>query len=212
MRATARGARTREPRPGTSCRGPSHTAPRLSLRSSQSYREQAQNVRPADGVPAAQVAAGQRAIPGQFLLGELLPAAVLDLDPGQRGAEGGEGQLDLGHRRGEVPRHDEPDGRLPDEHLAPVELGAVLPGLEDPATRAPLEGHVPDLILPGRERSDRPPDADGVHERVEGVPLVAADQYRLPDRWPTQRRHRPRYPALVVLCHTRTLSISPAIL
>src|SRR4029077_13187397 len=133
--------------------------------------------------------------------------AVLDRDPGQRRTEGGERQLDLGHRGGQVPGYDEPSGRLPDEYLAPIELGAVLPGLEDPSARAPLERHVPDPVLPDRERRDRPPDGDGVHERVERVPLVAADQHRLADRRPAQRRHRPRYLALAVLRHARTLSI-----
>src|ERR1017187_9537476 len=72
-----------------------------------------------------------------------------------------------------------------------------------PRSASVLSCHVPDLALPGRERRDRPPDAEGPDERVERVLPVAADHDGLPNRWPAQRC----YPSCTghlsdtVLCH-----------
>ena len=54
----------------------------------------------ATAVGAGGVAAGQRAVLGQLLVGHRLPAAVLDRHPGQGRAERGEGELRASGRRG----------------------------------------------------------------------------------------------------------------
>jgi len=88
--------------------------------------------------------------------------------------------------------------------------GALRPGAGSPgrcaaypAAAALLECHVPDPAFSGRERIDRPPDADDPDKGVKGVLLVAANQHRLPDRRPTQHRDGARYLTLVVLRHAR---------
>src|ERR1039457_241318 len=120
--------------------------------------------------------AGQCAVLRELLVGECLPATVLDRDPGQGGAERGEAELHLCRDGRAVPGHHEPVGRRPGEQLPPVHLGAVRPNLVDAAARTLLDDDVPDPVLSGGERVNRPPGADRPHERVERVPDVAADQ------------------------------------
>src|SRR5262249_8935608 len=112
------------------------------------------------------------------IVAETLEAAMLELDAGRACAFRDEVDLDLGERaRGGTPRHpdlpgeDQATARLPVEHGADGELGAVLaggvpapalPGLEE----HPLQGGAAVALLP------RPPAVDAVGEDREGVRRV----------------------------------------
>src|SRR5689334_11968424 len=74
---------------------------------------------PADPVPVA---------PRTGLVGEPLPAALLDLDPRRARTRGDEADLDIGRLLGratDVPGVGEAAGRVPGRDPAPVVLGAV---------------------------------------------------------------------------------------
>src|SRR4029079_10867453 len=102
-----------------------------SLRSScVSFRRCCGEVRD-EGLPAVDVLAAVLLA----VRAELLPAALLDLDPGGTGARRDELDLDLGRLvalPADVPQVPEGLRRFPHGHLAPVVLDAVGRPFEDP--------------------------------------------------------------------------------
>lgn len=95
---------------------------------------------------------------------------MLDLDAGGGAALGDEPDLHLGGVRPvapQVPQIDQPRGRFPDRHLAPVVLDPVGCALVDPSSDATLQDD--EVGLPGRGVVGRPLGADPVGPHVERV-------------------------------------------
>src|SRR5882757_3002434 len=145
--------------------------------------EQPQDLRPADVVVLALLAE-----PLDLGVGELVPAAVFEVDAGQRRCERTEGQLHLGDAGlDDVPGEDEPGGRVPREQRPPVVGLAVVPGLIDPPAGPSLDGDAHDAFLALRVGAQRPPLVELVDEHVEGVLDAAAHRRRLADGWALHR-------------------------